>query len=287
MPVPVELYYTLQNSRLAKLSMEAAMHRPSHILQQRQGPDSNQDLPRFTSFLSTTIAGVEAAAIGSPVPGSVANSRGEFTGIKTWKTVREMEGAHRSLGQTRYRKLTLQEYTMSLILHLDLKRGVPQCRTVNIGEARHRSAADGKAKEWKISEFLPTDARFDYKLGWEVQDIDSCADVPAMLGWTFETSGQLFVTRDGGMGTERTNGSRTKQKRGYAQKPLALREWRNWRVDVDSIRVVHLHRYTLRRPLRRSRRGEAQAESVERVRHCDKWSARRAGNLDIQYRLGI
>ncbi|KAJ6605239.1 hypothetical protein DFH09DRAFT_1067518 [Mycena vulgaris] len=296
------------------------MHRPSHILQQRQGPDSNQDLPRFTSFLSTTIAGVEAAAIGSPVPGSVANSRGEFTGIKTWKTVREMEGAHRSLGQTRYRKLTLQ--------------------------------CGGWESEGMESEKERVSLR-SIAYGWEVQDIDSCADVPAMLGWTFETPGcasrALTSLPDSRCpdcsrlwqaiicDTRRWNGNRTNKRKPHKAKARIrtktlgvgvhsldetekLRgresaevehiethwEWRNWRVDVDSIRVVHLvsidsaavrerrrrcmriilgqgslylyakwkcwverptcslqHRYTLRRPLRRSRREEAQAESVE------------------------
>ncbi|KAJ6486030.1 hypothetical protein DFH09DRAFT_1106198 [Mycena vulgaris] len=110
--------------------------------------------------------------------------RGEFKGV------REMEGAQWSLGQTRYRKLTLQ--------------------------------CGGWESEGMESEKERVSLR-SIAYGWEVQDIDSCADVPAMLGWTFETPGQLFVTRDGGMGTERTNGSRTKQKRGYAQKPLALR----------------------------------------------------------------
>ncbi|KAJ6469220.1 hypothetical protein DFH09DRAFT_1111227 [Mycena vulgaris] len=92
---------------------------------------------RFTSFLSTTIAGVEAVAIGSPVPGSVANSRGEFTGIETWKTWGEQGLKPRSLGSEKWKELTGHWARQDTAI--DAARGVPQCRTVNIGiEARHR-----------------------------------------------------------------------------------------------------------------------------------------------------
>ncbi|KAJ6522084.1 hypothetical protein DFH09DRAFT_1286949 [Mycena vulgaris] len=259
--------------------------------------------------------------------------RGEFKGV------REMEGAHRSLGQTRYRKLTLQHRGAPPQCAIGSKCGAGRAWVVDVGQSMKEVIDEiqlecgGRESEGMESEKERVSLR-SIAYGWEVQDIDSCADVPAMLGWTFETPGcasrALASLPDSRCpdcsrlwqaiicDTRRWNGNRTNKRKPHKVKARIrtktlgvevhsldetekLRgresaeverietdwEWRNWRVDVDSIRVVHLHRYTLRRPLRRSRREEAQAESVERVRHCDEWSARRAGNLDIQYRLGI